>query len=418
MPKIPYNIPKERKKKETAMISDEINSNPICLVIHQKTGRPFIDASRNAYIFLKEEDAKKFCQLHHLVEMEGPRYFKYEEICSTCYSAGAKCIIARGFSKGNEKIELTKIEKRKDYNTELNKNLNLLHETKKKEYLLDIVNNIFIVPVKINNENKSEIIIEYSIAEIKGINYFIAFSDVDEYTLWASKVDGFKPLEITYRELRSLCHEDDCIINIYGSRYILTQEKMAKIDGDDTLLKQIQEKRKKREQERLEEQKKKEEQKNSADSQNTSKEETPPEQSVPKIEEVEETIKDEKKTELVTTEDKVIQPDPQPDTNQKSIAVELEEIEENTYAFEDDLPFSNENKPQKKKKEKKNETKSPELPFLKGTETTLDTPSDNNGGDNPFGEDTGASEEYIPPDYNDDVDDDDYMIFGNDDDDY
>ena len=375
------------------MIADDINVNPIYVAIYNKTGRPYIDTARNAYIFLKEEEAINFKQAHEGIEIEGPRYYKYNDICSTCFSAGAVFIKVRGISNNREEnIELTKIEKRKYYNSELNKNLNLLHETKKKEYLLDIINNVFIVPVKINNESNSDIIIEYSQATIKGIPYFLAFSDVDEYTLWSSKVEGYKPLEISYRELVNLCHGDDCIINLFGSRYILTQEKIAKIDGNDHLIEEIKQKKA----ERILNAAKNQEQQNQ-------------EQNIK--------VKEEKEIK----EEKTPKQDTDSEESKETIKPpELEEVGEGDYGFGDALPFSEDGKPKKPPKKEKPKIN---LPFINENQ---DTPGNNistrDSDDNPFGEIDDpfgagdASDEYIPPEYEDDDSDDDYMIFGNEDD--
>ena len=64
---------------------------------------------------------------------------------------------------------------------------------------------------------------------MKENRYFLAFSSLDEYNVWAEKVEGYNPIEITYDEMVELCGSDDCIINIFGARYILTQEKIRMI---------------------------------------------------------------------------------------------------------------------------------------------------------------------------------------------
>lgn len=362
------------------MIADDINVNPIYVAIYNKTGRPYIDTARNAYIFLRDEEAGKFRASHEGIEIEGPRYYKYDDICSTCFSAGAKFIKVRGIADNREEnIELTKIEKRKYYNSELNKNLNLLHETKKKEYLLDIINNVFIVPVRINSESISDIIIEYSQATIKGIPYFLAFSDVDEYTLWASKVEGYKPLEISYRELVNLCHDDDCIINLFGSRYVLTQEKIAKIDGKDHLIEEIKAKKIERIKRAAENQD------NENKEQNLAVKEDKKESDNKGGEETRETVKPH----------------------------ELEEVEAGEYNYDDALPFSED---KKQKTQEKKEKPKINLPFVKeNQDTPEDSPFGAEESEDPFGGGD-SSGEYIPPEYEDDDSDDDYMIFGNEDD--
>ena len=206
-------------------IENTVSINQIYIVMFEKTGQPYITPEGDSVIYLKPEDANKFISTHPGTVLDGPNFLKTEDLCSMCYAAGAtriEMIMPKGEQKRYE--DLTKMPKRKFYNHSLNHALNLLHETKRKEYLQELKDQNFIVPVKINND--SNIVIEYSIAKVKDKNYFLAFSNLDEFDIWASKVQGYKPLKISYDELIELCKADDCIINIYGARYILTQDKI------------------------------------------------------------------------------------------------------------------------------------------------------------------------------------------------
>ena len=49
--------------------------------------------------------------------------------------------------------------------------------------------------------------------------------------MWHSKVSGYEALEVRYDELVELANGDDIILNIFGARYILDQEKIKKIKG-------------------------------------------------------------------------------------------------------------------------------------------------------------------------------------------
>ncbi len=209
-------------------IASTLSINPIYLVIFEKTGQPYITEDGNVYVFLKESDAHEFMQNSPGTAIKGPEYRTSEELCSDCYGAGALKIVIKIPGKNQERTEdLTRIKKKKYYNFELNHELNLLHETKKKKYLYGLADKKYIVPIKINTG--SDVVIEYSIAKMKENRYFLAFSSLDEYNVWAEKVEGYNPIEITYDEMVELCGSDDCIINIFGARYILTQEKIRMI---------------------------------------------------------------------------------------------------------------------------------------------------------------------------------------------
>lgn len=209
-------------------IANTLSINQIYIVTFEKTGQPFITTDGDAIIYLFPDDAKRFLADNPGTALDGPDYYTAENLCSICYAAGAeriKAVMPKGEKERYE--DLSKMPRRKFYNYSLNRCLNLLHETKKKEYLYEFKDKKFIVPVKIN-EN-SNIVIEYSIAKVQDKNYFLAFSNLDEFAMWSSKVEGYSPLKITYDELVELCKSDDCIINIFGARYILSQDKIARI---------------------------------------------------------------------------------------------------------------------------------------------------------------------------------------------
>ena len=213
------------------MITNTLSINPVYLSVFEKTGQPYVTDDDEVFLFLKEEDAENFLKNHPGAVLKEPQYYTVEDLGALCYGAGATKIKVKIPGKEQERSEdLTQMPKKKYYNFPLNHDLNLLHETKKKKYLLGFIDKNFIVPVKINPDSDTDIIIEYSIAKMKDKNYFLAFSNLDEFEKWSEKVKGFSPIEISYSELKELCNDDDCIINIFGARYILTQEKMMLIE--------------------------------------------------------------------------------------------------------------------------------------------------------------------------------------------
>ncbi len=214
-------------------IANTLSLNQSYLVIFDKTKQPFITPEGDAVIYIKESDAAKFLNDNPGTTLYGPEFFKAENICSACYGSGAIRLKVIMPNRTQERYEdLKKMPKKKYYNNELNYSLNLLHETKKKEYLYKLGKGFYIVPIKINND--SSIVIEYSIAKIKDKNYFMAFTSLDEYNAWAERVAGYEPLEISFNELTDLCKEDDCLLNVSGARYVLNQDKIAMIKSKYT----------------------------------------------------------------------------------------------------------------------------------------------------------------------------------------
>ena len=206
-----------------------IDINPVYLITYKTSGRPYIDEERISHAFLrrtdaeiyvneKDELAKQFC------EVTDGRHYGYDEFTGMCYSSGAEKIYLQ---TGTELIDITigRLPPNRYYNPKLAGTLNLLLTTRKKQYLYELYKRKFIVPIRIDNG----IVINYGIARIQEREFFLVFSDTDEYGIWASKVEGFEPLELTFKEIQSLSLERDIIINITGSRFLLDKKKIDKI---------------------------------------------------------------------------------------------------------------------------------------------------------------------------------------------
>ena len=209
-------------------IANTLALNQTYLVLFEKTKQPYITEAGDSIIFLREEDANDFLDSTPGTVLAVPRFYKAETLCNILYGAGAeriKVIMPRREQERHENLKA--LPKKKYFNHTLNQNLNLLHETKKSEYLKNFKKARFIVPIKISNV--PNINIEYSVARIGEKRYFLTFSSLEEFRLWAQQVAGYEPLEISFDELVELCDNDDCIINVSGSRYVLNQDKLKKI---------------------------------------------------------------------------------------------------------------------------------------------------------------------------------------------
>ena len=202
-----------------------LENNQVYLVTYRKSGRAYIDEDRSAHAFLnrvdaliyigeKDELAGQFCEVS-----EGWN-FSYEELTGICYASGAEKIC---LSADTEILDITigKLPPTRYFNPKLAGTLNLLLTTRKKKYLYELYERKFIVPVRIDGGT----VINYGIAKIREREFFLVFSDTDEYGIWASSVEGFEPLELTFREIHRLCPGMDIIINITGTRFLLDKKK-------------------------------------------------------------------------------------------------------------------------------------------------------------------------------------------------
>ena len=206
------------------VIASALEMNNVGVVLFEKTHTPYITEEGESFVYISKEDSTGFLKTHPGSVLSEFQKYAAEELCSMCYSAGASKI--RLVLKGGKKErceDLSRFPIKKYYNPTLNRIYNLLRETRKKEYLYELDKEKFIVPIKI--QNGIDLHIEYSVAKINDKSYFLAFTSLEEFNLWASRVEGYEAVEIQYEELIELSNDDDIIINVFGARYILDRDK-------------------------------------------------------------------------------------------------------------------------------------------------------------------------------------------------
>lgn len=226
-----FDIPQTNKKRIKNMPTPReiIDINPVYLITYKTTGKPYIDEERTAHAFLRRTDAEIYLEekdelARQFGEVTDGRHYRYDEFTGICYSSGAEKIYLQA---GTELLNITigKLPPTRYFNPKLAGTLNLLLTTRKKKYLYELYKRKFIVPIRIDRG----IVINYGIARIQDREFFLVFSETDEYGIWASNVEGFEPLELTFKEIQSLSLERDIIINITGSRFLLDKKKIDKI---------------------------------------------------------------------------------------------------------------------------------------------------------------------------------------------
>ena len=202
------------------------------IIMSSKTGYPYLGDGNESYVFTRARDAKLFVEKTPDTIAEGPKYFKISDLMSQCYAAGADRISLYVGSK-NEVFPLTEnLVERAYYNHTLNRVYAKLKQTKHKKSLKYFAKERFILPAKIDNENNSVSIL-YAVAQIEdGTFLYVAFTDLDEYNIWASHVHGWSPLEVDYKTLWRIAKHHGALINLYGSRFVLKREYMEYIQEE------------------------------------------------------------------------------------------------------------------------------------------------------------------------------------------
>ena len=211
-------------------VKEVLRDRDIYLITYRKTGKPYIDEGHTAHAFTGRREAEAFLSSDTLAaefcEVSPPGRYGEEELFGRCYASGADSILLSGPDLYD--IPLGHLPPTRYYNHRLAGTLNLLLTTRKKKYLFELYDRKFIVAVRIDRGT----VINYGIARVKDREFFLAFSDTDEFSLWSSSVPGFSPLELTFREIQGLSLDRDIIINISGNRFLLDREKIERIDKE------------------------------------------------------------------------------------------------------------------------------------------------------------------------------------------
>ncbi len=202
------------------------------LLVSVKTGKVYIDEEGICEISLSEPDAKKLPQGKRDVRVETKRY-TMNDIGCLCYGAGADKI---RFHKDGA-VQLASLQptrlKKAPYNHLTNQVICRAKQDENYSLLFQLSKGFFFVPVRI--DQKDDVDIFYGTAKharMEGESYFIAFSTIEEYQVWASKQDGYSPLKISYPALRQISGKHGWIINPQGNQLVLTDIVLAQIDKE------------------------------------------------------------------------------------------------------------------------------------------------------------------------------------------
>ena len=209
-------------------LANSIEINRSYLINSVITKRIYLDSERKCFLFFSEFEAKAFIMTHEDTELSDFDFRNKTDVMSDCFAQGANIIqITQNGVVENLPLSLNRV-KLGFYNGSLNADISLLRQTKRRQHLMALAYEKFIVPIRIKNEPQQEIV--YGIvrmAEDKPYLY-LGFSDLVEYQYWADKVDGWKPLMIEFDTMCQIAKDHGFLINPYGNRLVLGYENMLK----------------------------------------------------------------------------------------------------------------------------------------------------------------------------------------------
>lgn len=197
------------------------------------TGRPYIDKARQAYVFTTKGRAQEMFGWMETVTIELPPAFNAKQTISDCYAAGAESIVIRR-QTGQEIYTIDEsVLERRFYNGKLNADIALLMHTKDKQYLRNMEDCKFIIPVKITNYPDVRIV--YATVVLKDKPYmYLAFTDLDEYNKWSGLVKGWKALSVDAYDLIRIGKKHGYMVNVCGFKLIITGRTLKQLEvGED-----------------------------------------------------------------------------------------------------------------------------------------------------------------------------------------
>lgn len=195
------------------------------------TKRPYIDEQKKAYLFRSIEKATEFsAALPKTVPIDVSDCSDIN-IRSECYGAGAKWIACEdSMLKDDILLKKEDLEKRY-YNNRLNADIALLMRTKSTRYLKDMSGCTFLVPVKTINE-PNVYMLYATVSNSKGEYSYIAFSDLESYSRWEERVQGWQPLRVDCGGLRQIGRKHGFVINPLEARLVLKTDRIRMLEEE------------------------------------------------------------------------------------------------------------------------------------------------------------------------------------------
>ena len=198
-------------------------------IMSSKTGKPYIDDENKCYVFTEEDAATEFSE-NLPVFIDGPRFYELIELKSQCYAAGAKVLVIITEGKETAYSLEEKLVTPNYYNNTLNRLIAHIKQTKNRKYLEMLPDERFIVPAKVVNENDTVKILYAVARNQKDDLMYLAFSDLNEYTLWSTGMDGWQPLEVSYNTLYRIGYHNGFLMNLHGNKIIIKRKWFEYID--------------------------------------------------------------------------------------------------------------------------------------------------------------------------------------------
>lgn len=213
--------------------------NKAYVLMSSLTGHMYISPDRKAYVFYRQKDGENFIDewqngmREHLQKFEKPlldepRYYMMDDLLGNCCAAGGQTLVIRANEKAEEFPVIPARLPKRYYNQDLTWILSMLKTTRKESWLKKLMGHTMIVPVQIEENGTG---IYYAIARSRESDeyLYLAFTDLTEYSLWASKTEGWSPLEVEYQTVWDVAHKRGLILNVQGNRFVIDTSMAQKL---------------------------------------------------------------------------------------------------------------------------------------------------------------------------------------------
>jgi len=222
----------------TAEETNLLTLKPYYKIRSTATGRLYMDKDLRCYLFESEREALQFCKQFDFLEIEPAELLRQANFVAMCYGMGIEYIRIKTVK--NSQFTNIKIEKedarRQYYNRNAVKNILRLKQTKKRKYLKELKDSVFLVPIVIPERKEKEYpTIQYCFATTpNNETYFLLFTTIHEFSVW-NEIQGkkFVPCKITLTEFGRIYKDKSVIINPGTDSLVLTNDQLLFIINED-----------------------------------------------------------------------------------------------------------------------------------------------------------------------------------------
>lgn len=202
---------------------------PYFTILSEVTDDIFVDTAGHAHAIEDSIEADNFIKDFAGVKKSDTSAPVQREHMSKAYGRGADVFEFK--TRGKDPVGLTldrRDTKRQFYNRDFSRLITLYMETSRKQFLRDMYNTWFLIPVLIDPRQEGNLpVVHYTYAVVDTEEMMVIFSTLQQFNEWNGTQNGqWSPLKMNFNELNEIREGKPVLVNPMHEQMILTLEML------------------------------------------------------------------------------------------------------------------------------------------------------------------------------------------------